>query len=271
MSLGKLCVRFLLIALMVTAVPNLVQARDDHLGWQVGLKSVFLFHEEKQVSGDQLLTEQGWMPGLFGQLDWCWDERCLLAQAEWLRGPVNYYGQTQLGQQANTETREDIIDVRIVGSFPTIKDNLHGYIGLGHHIWQRDILSSQVAMGIDEYYQWSYLLGGFSYVATVLNRDFQISGSVKKSFNETLDVQFKSVNHATSEIKLPSGVGVAFDIKKKFALSKGISVSVGPEFSMWMFDRSDAFPLRENGITVGNATQPEFKHYFAGLSVSFSK
>lgn len=118
----------------------------------------FNYHESS-ATGQILNRESGWLP----QLRFMWNverqDHAFSVAAAYMGGEVDYHGQTQLGSELNTATKQSIHNVSAQWQWSFLSD-LAVITGWQHFWWRRDIQPQGAVVGLTEDYAWSILEAG---------------------------------------------------------------------------------------------------------------
>lgn len=239
-------------------------ALDLHLGASV-LRFDF---RELADSGEQLVREQGVLPGVVGGVGqtigrWRWS-----AELSHYAGSVQYDGQTQSG--ATFETKTDTTLTKLRARILRLVDPEGRFavgLGAGYRQWQRQIRGRGRVSGLDE----RFVAGDVSAEARL---------SVHRSAATTVDVDLQAAWPLQPQVKIDFGgifdtrtlrlgprLAGRVSVPASWATGPGSRLMVEPGFEAWGFGRSSTELLYRHGVPAGVVYQPQGKGYNLDVKV----
>jgi len=240
----------------------LAQAADAQgaVDLHVGASVLRFDFREVADTGEQLVREQGVLPGVLGGVGqtlgrWRWS-----AELSYYAGSVQYDGQTQTGATFDTKTDATLTRVRARAlRLLDPEGRFAAGLGLGYRQWQRQIRGRGMVSGLDE----RFVAGDVSAEARL---------SVLRSETTTVDIDLQAAWPLRPQVKIDFG-GI-FDTKTlllgprlagrvsvpaSWTTGPGSRLIVEPGFEAWGFGRSSTEPLYHHGVPAGVVYQPEGK------------
>ncbi len=225
-----------------------------------GLSIVDFQYEEENLQGDILDLEDGSLQGLFIDLEARSGKWFINGAVETMRGDVDYVAYPSSNIELNSQTSESMKNQNLaLGYSQEISEKLkmEYFGGLGLRIWNRNIHSLPSIPGLDETYEWPYFSLGIRpiyHINSASKVDFLLRA--KRSFNATLDVEFKNEVYDPVKLDLNDGQGLEVEVNWLQSIDRNTSIGFGPYLHLWWFDESDSFALTKNGAAVGTVFEP---------------
>jgi hypothetical protein len=146
---------FALFALLAASLCSPARAE-----WQtsIGAGARSVTHTEYGPAGNQLVREDGWLPGASLQTGYRHGQLAWSGAADWYQGPIDYLGRTQAGAGARSTTATKLATARLGASY-----TLGGYAILAAvelDRWKRSIRGTAAGAGLQESYRSTRLLLG---------------------------------------------------------------------------------------------------------------
>jgi len=132
-------------------------ARAD---WQtsIGVGARSVAHIEYGPAGNQLVREDGWLPGASLQAGYRHDQLTWSSAVDWYRGSIDYLGRNQAGAGARSTTATRLATARLGASYALGGHAILGAVELDR--WERGIRGTAAGAGLQESYRsWRLLLG----------------------------------------------------------------------------------------------------------------
>lgn len=128
--------------------------------WQtsIGVGARSVAHLEYGPAGNQLVREDGWLPGTSLQAGYRYNELAWSGAIDWYQGRIDYQGRTQAGAGARSTTATRLATARLGASYA-----LGGYAILAAvelDRWERGIRGTTAGAGLQESYRSRRLLLG---------------------------------------------------------------------------------------------------------------
>jgi hypothetical protein len=166
-------------------------------------------------------------------------------------------------------TEEEVTDISLLlGLRKELSDavGLAVYGGLGFRSWSRDIRSTAGASGLDESYEWSYLILGVAPAMRLGPRDRLGAGlQLRQAFDADLDVRFKNIDYDPARIALDDGIGLRLTLDWIHRIDENYEFTLGPFVDLWEFDRSDNVELKRDDMVVGSLHEPASQTRIYGI------
>jgi hypothetical protein len=128
--------------------------------WQgsVGIGVRSATHTEYDLAGQQLVREDGWLPGAGLRAAYRHGSLGLFGGADWFQGDLDYRGRTQAGAAALSTSSTRLASARLGASYAL--GSYHVLAALETERWQRDIIGTAAGAGLQESYRSQRLLLG---------------------------------------------------------------------------------------------------------------
>ena len=228
--------------------------------------------EEFDDYGHSLLVEKGNIPGLFVGFDRTHNSWLLGGKFSVQNSQVNYEGQTTTGTSVSTHTNEKIMDVwlRTGHRFQGVKNSLWDvYLGSGYRHWKRDILGTQVASGLLEYYTtWYGFLGGQLHYPFSKKLQGGLDLQLTRTIRPKVDVELNLPNNAPVQLELKEKMGVHVSLPLRWQWSKNLWIATEPYYELWRFGRSKTKRLLIDDHYVGTIYEPRSTMQNRGFRIS---
>lgn len=230
-------------------------------------------YEEFDENGHQLDQEQGWIPGLQGEIKQGFGDWRTSGYFSYFDGNVDYASQTQAGQPFKTHTDEKRLRTGL-----TLERTIHTAIlpefslfnGLSYSRWERDIKGRGGVNGLLETYKWwEVALGLTMPIESGLNRESRFEFSLFYTVDPGLEVELPGFEDPT--LDLGERFGLRFRAKHTWWTPSGFGYTLGVFVEGWSFGRSDDEPLFQNGVLVGTVHEPRSETRDWGLLLSVSQ
>ncbi|HUT41615.1 MAG TPA: hypothetical protein VM011_09765 [Gammaproteobacteria bacterium] len=258
---GLVMAAWMLVAMPVSAFPE----DDGAMRLDAWLDAgVMDFDYEEFDQGASLDREEGYLPGVSAGLRLAQGRMFAETALEAWTGDVDYASATEI-----TTTDEDILDWNILAGrdlFAQADQRLGLYAGLGYRHWQRDILSTPTAFGLDETYRWWYAIVGLRAESAVTPRvSFRADLQLRRTLDPQIDVRFKSGHDdITLELGEANGARAAFTLEGR--ADHGMTLFVTPWFEYWRLGRSANAILTQNGVPAGTVFEPRSRTHNLGIN-----
>ena len=239
-------------------------ALDLHLGASV-LRFDF---RELADSGEQLVREQGVLPGVVGGAGqtigrWRWS-----AELSHYAGSVQYDGQTQSG--ATFDTKTDTMLTKMRARVLRLLDPEGRFavgLGVGYRQWQRQIRGRGRVSGLEE----RFMAGDVSAEARL---------SVLRSEATAVDVDLQAAWPLQPQVKIDFGgmfdprtlmlgprLAGRVSVPASWATGPDSRLIIEPGLEAWGFGRSSTELLYRHGVPAGVVYQPQGKGYNLDVKV----
>lgn len=234
--------------------------------WQgsIGVGARSVTHAEYDAAGRQLVREHGWLPGASlsaayrqGSLRW-------FGGADWYGGDIEYAGRTQAGVAAASTTSTRLAAVRLGASYAVGRD--HALAALEIDRWQRDILGTAAAAGLQESYRSTRLLlgagTGWRSAAGAISAD----AAFILAAPEHMRIGFSGLYDPVS---LDTRRGRGLRLESAFQPAWASYLQVQARADWLKVPRSAAAPLAANGAFRGTVTQSEHTRKTMTLALAY--
>ena len=229
---------------------------------ELGFSVTRFNYTEFSDAGATLDKELGGLPGLSLKAVrrtslWEWE-----GNASYDLGSVDYTGQDSAGAPYNTITDEEVGDFSLkLGRWLDDGSTFQPYIGLGHHLWNRNIRSASLA-GLFESYNWQYVLLGAKIITyRQSTSDLKLDISLIRPVNPSMYV---AAYDATLHLESRNGLRLMLTAHSK--LTENTTIILEPYYEYWQLGRSPS-------IIAGKYTvyEPASKTKNVGVNLRFGK
>ncbi len=158
---------------------------------------------------EPVMTEDGWLPGLYLGGKWIFDQQhSLRARADYFNGNLSYNGSTFSGAPiSNLKTKDWILNIEIGGDIQ-LNERVSLNLGLAQQIWNDDMVSSFVRKTT-----YSYLPVGLTYNFTPQLWLKAVQYYWLVGYNQTnMSMVPHTPPYSDVKMKQPSGTGWAFEL-----------------------------------------------------------
>lgn len=235
--------------LLPALVPSSASAQ-----WQgsIGAGARSATHTEYDLTGRQLVREDGWLPGASLQLGYRHGAATWSGGADWYQGEVDYRGRNQAGAVAVSSTATRLAAARLGVAYAWGSYSILGALEIDH--WKRGILGTAAGAGLQEtYLSRRALLGaGKSWrpAAGVVSLDAAAILAAPERMHIGFSGLFDPVSLTTRRGR---GVRLGADFHPAWAPS----LQVRSRLDWLKVARSGAAALTVNSAFYGTVTQPE--------------
>jgi hypothetical protein len=222
---------------------------------------------EYEINGQQLVREDGWLPGLalnavFHQRGWHYG-----VSGEVYRSNLNYEGRLQNGAPFATDTATT--QSRVTAELAReLNENVRAIGALEYDQWQRNVLGRGSIAGVNERYASGRLLVGAATTAqpfSAVNVEFK--GLLVLAHPERLRVRFDNQLYDNAHLSTKPAIGLRLALTARpFTLP---NLSFAADFEWMQIKRSDDAILRRNGTPVGTVAQPEHRRSAIGFRANY--
>lgn len=242
----------------------------DLLQAEAGFSSMVFDYAEYADSGQLLDRERADLPGLSVKLSRVLAPWQVTAEFAHAHGDAAYSGQTSAGAALATTTTESIADgsLRLARWFQGETVGPYAvYGGLGYRHWQRDILATPSASGVDEAYCWPYALLGLEKPLHDHGRNaVTLDMRLMQPLRPTIAVDFHGL-YDDAHLDLGARPGVRFGVTWRHALSATTALTVEPYLEQWRLGRSAMVGLTRNGGATGTVYEPRSETGIVGVNL----
>jgi hypothetical protein len=226
-------------------------------------------YKEFSDSGRLLDREDGYLPGLL--LSVARDVGAWQAglSAKYMRGKVDYNGQTQTGAPHTTQTEETMqaVTLRVARRFMPEANAMKIYAAWTYHQWERDILSKNNVLGLFEVYRWQELALGWQ-LFFIENHSHTLAFDM--SFLRVADPQMTlDLGYGESKFQLgeENGGRVSIFWDKQWRPEQRLGAQLYLEY--WRFGASK--PVGVNfGSSIISFIEPDSKTQSVGMRVVYA-
>jgi hypothetical protein len=222
---------------------------------------------ETGKDGQQLVREQGWLPGLELRADYVLQDWRFSVAGEAYRHDIGYDGRLQNGTPFSTDTETALTRVSLeVARQLSDATRLIGAIEWDR--WQRHILGHDGVLGLDERSSsWRLLAGAETRLLQSSAANVNAKALLVVAQPEKLRVRIDNQLFDDTDLSTKSAIGTRLAVDVQPAAMPNLSF--GAEFDWLRISRSDNAVLRKNGVPVGLVTQPEHQRSALGVRVNY--
>jgi hypothetical protein len=251
-----------LVSLALAGTGALDVAAQDRMDLYLGGSLLHLDFREYADTGQQLVRELGFVPGVVagaarnsGRWEWS-------AELSHHSGAVDYDGQTQAGASFATTTDITMGRMRARALYRLDEQGRFAVgLGAGYRQWLRQIRGRGNVAGLDE----RFTSGDVSVDARL---------SALRSAASTVDVDVQLAWPIRPQVKVDSGrlygtqtlmlgprLATRVSLPAALTIGPRSRLVVEPGFTAWSFGRSDSETLHRDGVPAGVVYQPQGKGY----------
>ena len=205
-------------------------------------------------SGERIVQESGWLPGIGGKLAYRSGPWEAYGAATLFQADLDYDGQLQNGRPYRSRTGTRMADAQLGLRYRLFADT-ELVASLGIDSWQRNIKGGGGAIGLREHTRSSRVSIGVEQAWQIAHAGKLTAGaSLIHAAPERPRIEFSGVLDDTS-LRTRSANGVALMLRYQ---PEGMpSFQFGAGFDYMKVPRSAAAPVTRNGRPAGEVTQPE--------------
>jgi len=125
----------------------------------------YFHYEEFNSNNDRLNKEEGFLPEIKAEASQDVQQWGLSVYGGFIKGRVNYFGQTQAGADHNTTTEQEISHLGFSLLTPTLFSSFYdnrAKFSVERYFWRRDIQPKNNIIRLVEDYQWTLIKGSLS-------------------------------------------------------------------------------------------------------------
>jgi len=272
---GYVFYRVVFVSILVTAAPVTLNAGPLQITGNLGVSLASFQYQEFDEAGRVLDEESGRFPELNLAIKLSSDWWYISGELRHLQGTADYTAYPASKPPLQSSTEESITDFSLLfgaQTMPSTDVALAVYSGLGYRSWRRDIQSTTDAAGLDEKYEWGYLLVGASSTLRLGSRDrLGADLQLRKAFNAMLGVNFKNMFYDPVSLPLDDGIGLRLALNWSHEINEGFAFTTGPFIDWWEFDRSADVELRQDNLILGSIYEPASQTRVIGIHFYLSK
>jgi hypothetical protein len=241
--------RAALVAALFALLPPSASAQ-----WQgsIGAGARRAIHTEVDLAGQQLVREDGWLPGAslrgayrHGSLSWT-------GGVDWYQGDLDYRGRTQAGTAAASTTSTRLASARLGVAYAF--GDVHALAALEIDRWQRDIAGTAAGAGLQETYRSTRLLLGAGASWQPAAGNVSLEAALVLAAPERMRIGFSGLFDPVS-LDTRRGRGLRLETAFRPAWAPYLQLQARAD---WLkVPRSGAAALTANGAFRGTVTQPE--------------
>lgn len=214
----------------------------------------FQSNVEYAESGEQVIRERGWLPGLGAEIAYLHDQLEAFGLASVFDGKIDYDGKLQNGVRYQSETGTRLSHVQL-GLRYRLTQNTRTIVALERDEWKRNIKGSDVAIGLRERtYSHRLLLGVEQDWRMGSTGQLSLGATLVRARRERLDATFSGLFDAVS-MRTQAATGYAINLRYQPTLSSRLQL--GTQVDYIKVPQSTAHPITRNGVPAGAITQPE--------------
>lgn len=259
MKIKITCISLLVLMLLTTAT-NAFSTEALRYSGDFGASLIDFHYEEESSQGEMLDSEDGLLPGLMLEMAAISEHWSISGSLMVEKGEVDYIAYPDSSNELSSKTDETITEASLD---LCIKQNISetieiAYIfGVGKRYWDRDIHSLPNISGLDEQYEWPYFSLGVKPTYEINTQSsIDLLVRAKRTFNATLDVEFKEGQYDPVKLDLDDGIGLEFEANWLQRIDQTTIIGIGPYLHLWWFDQSEELTLTINGLPAGSIYEP---------------
>jgi hypothetical protein len=251
----------LAIAISLLILPRLAVSEVTTRPYQehtveVGIDTQYFDYHEKGVTID------GPLYGVYGAYTYHGGNGLMASASLALSyGELDYDGRTWGGSAADTNTRDRLVDLRLLAGFDwTVREDVAvtPLLGLGYWYWNDDIRGSG---GYERETTYWYFPMGVQTVGPVfetwqwglrLEYDLLLGGTVRSHLSDAVS----GLNDPKVDLEFGDGYGLRCSVWVAGEVKEGLALRLEPFLIYWNIDESDTAKLKLNGSTVGHVYEP---------------
>lgn len=250
---------------------------DDGLRWGLSAELMRFNYREFDLSEHELDRETGFLPGFKAHLEMEHDDWFGRVGAGLHKGEIDYDGETQNGQPAETRTQTRLLDLTLNLGYWLVRGSpadWAGYLHFSQRQWDRDILSTKQAQGIYEQYSWNEVGTGVRYAwarPDTSIRGHELALEVFRIVNGDIFVELSglaggSLPDVTLDLGDNSGTRLRYTLTQQ--LENGNRVRIQPWFAYWEFGRSNTAVISNRDDTLRlEIVEPRSESWRLGVEV----
>lgn len=214
----------------------------------------FQSNSEYTESGERIISERGWLPGIGFQLAYPKDQYETFGSAHIYRADINYDGKLQNGSRYRSDTGTRLAQVQ-VGLRYEIRETTRAVIALEHDQWHRNIKGDGVSIGLRERTRSNRLLVGLEQEWHArFGGKLSLGATLVRAERERLHIQFSGLLDDAS-IRTKAATGARIDLRYHPAPSSPIQL--GGQLDYIKIPRSEPVSVTRDRKFAGTITQPE--------------
>jgi hypothetical protein len=222
--------------------------------WQgsIGVGARSASHTEFDLAGQQLVREDGWLPGASLRAAYRHGSLVWFGGADLYRGDLDYHGRTQAGAAASSMSSTKLASARLGASYALGK--YHALAALEIERWQRDIIGTAAAAGLQESYRARRLLLGSGASWRPAAGAISADAAFVLAAPERMRIGFSGLFDPVS-LDTRRGHGLRLEAAIRPTWAPHLELQARAD---WLsVPRSAAAALTANGAFRGSVTQPE--------------
>jgi hypothetical protein len=234
--------------------------------WQgsIGAGARSAVHTEYGPAGQQLVREDGWLPGASlgvgyrsGNLTWS-------GGVDWYQGDIDYRGRTQAGAGASSTTSTTLASARLGAACAFDSWAVHTTVEIDR--WRRDILGTAAGAGLQERYRSLRLLLGAGKTWRPAAGAVSADAAFVLAAPERMHIGFSGLFDPVSlDTRRGRGLRLAAAIRP----ARASSLELRGRADWLKVPRSAAAALNANGAFQGTVTQPEHVRQALTLELAY--
>lgn len=236
-----------------------------HAEWQtgIGVGARSVAHTEYGPSGNQLVREDGWLPGAGLQAGYRYRQLAWSGAVDWYQGGIDYLGRTQAGAGARSTTATRLATARLGASY-----TLDGYAILAAvelDRWERGIRGTAAGAGLQESYRSTRLLLGAGTHWQPALGSIALEASALLAAPERMHIGFSGL---FDPVSLDTRRGHGLRLGAAFCPAWAPVLELRGRADWLTVPRSGEAVLNAQGAFRGTVTQPE--HVRRGLTLELA-
>jgi hypothetical protein len=234
--------------------------------WQgsIGAGARRATHTEYGLAGQQLVREDGWLPGASLRAGYRNDSVTWSGGVDWYQGDIAYRGRNQAGAGAMSTTSTRLASARLGATYAFESWAIQAAFEIDR--WQRDILGTVAGAGLQERYRATRLLLGAGTAWRQAAGAISADAAFILAAPERMHIGFSGLFDPVS-LDTRRGRGVRLEAAIQPAWAPAVQLRGRAD---WLrVPRSAAVALNANGAFRGTVTQPEHVRQALTLELAY--
>jgi hypothetical protein len=252
----------LVCAFTIVTVPA-VNAADSG---KLAVSTMQVHMTEFDNTGQSMVKESGWLPGLEGSLAHTSGNAHLFATGRIYGGHIDYDGRIQSGQGFKSRTATRLAQLRLGGAYGV---STNGVIGaaLEEDRWVREIEGSDAVQGLRERTRSLRLTIDGAHSWATSGGEVSVSAGMYRAAAEKLTVTSPETTFDPVSLKTHPATGYRAALGWRPASIRNVEL-------MWSYDsirisRSEPVSIKRDGIAAGFLQQPEHRRRHVALTIAY--
>ena len=232
----------------------------------IGLQGQSFNYRELDEQAGTLLSENGFIPGLDLSLSYHQQPFFLSTQIHYVKGSVDYDGQTQSGIPLTTTTKSEL------GSWYSsagwnIEDNVAVLLRLSEHYWDRDIQATNTTGNLFERYSWNQAGVGLQIRHDINPKSIiRLHGVLSKTHKPQVLVDLRPYGGENVLLELGTETSIELGSEWLYKMSPSFALGLGAKYQKYRFEKSESKTTSLNSTSIG-ISEPSSKTELINLSL----